>query len=218
MVTESGDKWIDDDGLMRLEPMPSPVPENAILFTVTYWLLHNFDIRKCFTYEDFLGRKIRAKRVLESLERDGVLYEAPVNKKEPTSHDNMTAIITMMVILNMPINHLKIFHRYYHPRDFIYMGYLQRRWWAYPLLPLLLIIFLHMALTKYKKRNGKKIFKTDTEILFWIRINLPERFRFIHWTKRLIVPLLKRKYDEEWVQAMMDIYYKNPNHPNRNFK
>jgi len=199
--------FIDQDGLMHLEPLPSDRVENSILYSVTNWLLDP-------------GGRIGMWNLLMNCERLGILLDYPwdLNKpQEATSHDNMTAQITMRVILGTNINHLKIFHRYYHPRDFIYMGYLQGKWWSYPLLPILFIVFLHMALTKYKVRNGVKIFKTDTEILYWIRLQLPSRYRFIHWTSGIIVYFLKRKFGSAWIKTMMETYYQNPNHPNRNY-
>lgn len=209
-------EWFDNKGLMHLEPMKSPRPENAVLFTITYFLLYG----KEKTYNPI-------EPWLKLFESDGVLYEEPaippvVASKRATSHDNMTAIITFMVIWGMDVSHLKIWHRYYHPRDFIYMGYLQRRWWAFPLLPVLFVIFLWSALTKYKVREvdgvKQKIFKTDTEILYWIRLHLPSSYWFIHATRWAIVPCLKLKYGRDWVRRMMEIYYQNPAHPNRSYK
>lgn len=198
-------KWFDEDGLLHLEPLPSDRVENSILYSVTYWLL----------YGD--RNRIYMSKILQSLERDGILYDNPQFIGDPCSHDNMTAIITMMVILDMPIDHIKITKDYAHPRDLIYMGYLKGKWWAYPLLPILFIIFTWTAITKYKVRGDEKIFKTDTEILYWIRTHLPSSYRFIHWTGPYIVGLLKRKFGVDWVQSMMDVYYRNPDHPNRNY-
>ena len=194
-------RFIDTDGLMHLEPIPSDRVENSVLYTITYYLLKgdfpkNFDVWLYQFYDN------------------GIFYDYPDNHTHPTSHDNMTSIITAMAIFNVLPKKILLRH-YPHPRDWIYIGYLQRKFWAYPFLPLLFVIFLWSALTKYKTRNGVKIFKTDTEILFWLRTNLPKRFWFIHKIKLLIVFFMKRKFGSDWVANMMNIYYKHPGHPNR---
>jgi hypothetical protein len=190
-------KWFHESGLIKLQPDEKEHQENSILFTITYFLLYSI---------------INHKLVLDHIKEDG-------NITTSRSHDNMTAIITYFAHHNLGArDRIKIFPDYTHPRDILYIAYVQRRFWVYPFLPLLYLVFLWTALTKYKKRNGKKILKTDTEILYWVRLQLPKKYWFMHFTAKTIVPLLQRRFGKDYAQGMFDIYYRNAEHPNRNYK
>lgn len=205
----------DPDGLLHLDPLPSDYPENAIVFTVTNWLLtgdQNMEMQK---------------KLIESFIDNGYMFDRPKRNRGGiiASHDNMTAIITMCFLLGVDVKNLKIWPQYQHPRDIIYMGLLQEKWWASYAQLLLLPIFLYMAVRKYKYRHTGKWWKlsswsrarkTDTEILFWIRTNLPKQFLFLRLCKWIVTPILQLKYwDKKWIRSAINIYYKNPNHPNK---
>lgn len=209
MIVEAKD-YIDENGLMHLQRLPSELDGNAIIYTVTYHLLK-------------YGRSLNVfNQCMYHYDTNGRYTMTPlIHDLRPASHDNITAIATAYAIMG---NHLQlndISLRYYlHPRDFIYLGMLQRRWWSYPLLPILFGIFLWMAITKYKRRptlinwikegfpKRTKLVKTDTELLYWIRLHLPKEYRFIHVTKKLIEPLLRRKYGQwDWAKKAREIYY-----------
>ena len=201
--------WFYEDGLIKLRFKETSLEENSILFTIT----------NCFLYNT-----IKHELVHDSVMSNGQIVGM-------RSFDNMTAIITYLCKYDYRKYFIiKIWPQYWHTRDFIYIGYVQNRWWAYPLLPLLYLMFLIMALTTYKVRPAPwdwvlqgfpprtKIRKTDTEILYWIRLQLPKRYKFIHWTAKTIVPLLKRKFGKDYLYGMMQLYYRDPEHPNRNYK
>jgi hypothetical protein len=207
--------WFLEDGVIKLHKTDTDRHENSPLWHVT-WLLSN---------KDFSIQQVN--RVLSFIDIGDI--------KGTRSHDNMTGILTYLVIArdkmkkygfkdmeewcDIDIKSLNILPDYTHPRDFLYIAYLQNRWWFWLFSPfwfvILLIIFIYMAATKYKVRPHGKFFKTDTEILYWIRLQLPKRYFIIHMTKPFVIPLLKRKYGEDWFYRMMDIYYEDPEHPNR---
>lgn len=215
--------YFDKNGIIKLELEGWHPVENTPLYHVTYLLKTN-------NFSD-----VAIKQVLSFIEIGKI--------KGSRSHDNMTAIITYLVIakkytqdaalkiqMKLMIKSLTIRPDYDHPRDFLYIAYLQNRFWfwmwflitLHPYLLTLnpffifLYIFIFMAARKYKIRNGNKIFKTDTEILYWIRIQLPWYFFIIHLTRPFTIPLLQLKYGQFWFHSMMVTYYKEPNHPNRN--
>jgi len=159
----------------------------------------------------------------------------------------MTALLTYLVLaaysrryhgdktdydeLMSVVRSIKILPDYIHPRDFLYMGYIQGKLWFWvwafitainPFLwlfnpfTLMMIMFIFMGLKKYKVRNGIKFFKTDTEILYWIRLRISHEFTFFKLSSYIIEPLLRRKYgDKDWFKRCIEMYYRDPNHPNR---
>lgn len=206
----SGDsKWFFENGLMKLTPDQKTPNENSILSTITYAFIYNLPF---------------FNTVFNSLLDNGQIAGT-------RSHDNMTAIITYLVKrgYNDLANKIKILPHYIHPRDIFYIAYVQRRWWAFLGFPFMLLDYIHMGITVYKTRPTlwdwfiegfpprTKIRKTDTEILYWIRLQLPREYKFIHWTAKIIVPLFKRKFEEDWFKSMMQLWYRHPYHPNRNF-
>ena len=203
-------KWFHDDLLIKLTPEEIESEENSILYTVTWALRYH----KWILYQ--VGRFVM---------RDGQIFG-------PRSHDNMTAIITYLAKYDCmnAVKNIRILPNFIHPRDAIYIAYVQGRIWSYPLLPILFLIFLNMAVKEFKYRPTPwnwimqgfpkrfKIRKTDTEILYWIRLHLPQRYKFIHWTRGFIVPILRWKYGADWEQGMFDLFYRHPEHPNRTYK
>lgn len=202
-------KWFHANGLIKLNPDETEIQENSILFTITHALANKKRIHKL---------------VIDHVDHEGQIIGT-------RSWDNMTAIITYLAKTNGDTyKSIKILPKYLHPRDIIYIGYVQRRWWVYPLLPLLYLIFLWTALTEYKVRptlwdwifqgfpKRTKILKTDAEILYWIRLFLPKKYSFIHWTAKTIVPLLQKRFGKDYVNGMMSLYYRHPEHPNRKIK
>lgn len=207
--------YIGQFWIIHLDPLPSDVPGNGILYTVTWWLLTYFPSN----FLDIISfHKKSGKYTMTYLPDD----------HRPASHDNITPIVVSLALHNEHglLKEINPFD-WPHPRDFIFIGYVQKRWWAYPLLPILLGIFIYMALNKYKYRptpwkwvkdgfpKRSKIFKTDGELLYWIRLQLPKEYRFIHWTKYIIEPILRRKYkSKDWARAAREIYYPD-GHPCR---
>lgn len=200
--------WFFPNGLIKLTPDEEHPNENTILYTITYLLLYAEENHSL---------------VLDWVDRDGQI-------KGSRSHDNMTAILVYLAKHDLGrFMDIKIFPDHKHPRDIIFIGYVQRRWWAYPLLPLLYIMFLWTAITEYKKRptlwdwvlqgfpSRRKILKTDTEILYWIRRQLPKEYKFMHWTAKTIEPLLRKRFGQDYYQGMASIFYRYPDHPNRNY-
>ncbi len=207
MIDEQ-EEWFDEYGMVHVHPQPSD-SENGILFTAEYILLkydlNDLSVEEVKAYSD----TIKHHEVSE-----GVYKQTPWGEVDPSSHDNTTAIVTASHVLDMEYHEtIKILGHYWHPRDWIYYSWLRGDVWSYPFLPLLFLAFLYMALTKYKYRNGNKILKTDGELLYWVRSHIDKPFmRFCNW---IIVPLLKRRFGENYVKGMLEIYFKNTEHPNR---
>ena len=213
------DKFFFPDGTIKLHPDDKEHRENTMLWHATY-LFH----RGIYSPSSI--------RLMLNFVADG-------NITGSRSHDNMVGVLTYLVCakhlddktgflkeypwlrieLIQKIKEFKIKPDYDHPRDFLYIAMLQNRWWWWAGLPLwifaFLVIFVYMAVRKYKYRGDSKVFKTDTEILYWIRLQLPKRYFVMHLTRPIIVPLLKLKYGELWVKRMMTEYYKEEQHPNR---
>lgn len=57
--------------------------------------------------------------------------------------------------------------------------------------------------------------KTSTELLYYLRLRLPGRFEFIHWTREKIIPLLVKKFGQYWHKKIFNIYFPDKRHPNR---
>lgn len=221
------------DGMIKYKPTDTEQGENNILELVMYAFLYR-------------------KNIINHVEK-WIKYD---NENENSnSHDNMTACLCHAAWSERwdLVEQIDKNGKYKHPRDLIFKLYLKKKWASYPLLPLLIPIFIFMAFKKYKirpkfnerlknfmffgsyrgtrwERNneiqiyenifGKKyeiqhIYKTDTERLFWLRLNLPRRFKFIHFCHKIIKPLLEKKYQRPWIQVANDLYYEDVNHPNR---
>jgi len=198
--------------MVKFEEKDTEPRENTPLAHVTY-LLKN----KLFREQDVLD----------------VLHMYNFNElRDEVSHDNMTAIYTYLTIaletgkieshamkvwVDETIHRLEIWPTYPHPRDMLYIAMLQDRWVWWALFPLwciiLLGVFVVMGVDKYKTRKHGTFYKTDTEILYWIRLQLPKRFFVIHATRPFILPLMWWKYGRDWFNKMMEIYYVE-GHPN----
>ena len=206
--------WFLPSGMLKFEESDTEPRENSPLCHIT-WLLRN----KLFREQDIID----------------VIHMHNFNSiRDEVSHDNMTAIYTYLTIaletdkieLNAlkvwaaeTIDLLKIWPDYKHPRDMLYIAMLQDRWVWWLLFPVwyvaLMIIFLWMGFDKYKTRKHGTFYKTDTEILYWIRLQLPKRFFVIHATRPFILPLMWWKYGRNWFQKTMELYYGAPDHPNK---
>jgi hypothetical protein len=58
-----------------------------------------------------------------------------------------------------------------HPRDIIFIGLLNGSFICHLLLPFLWAMFIYTMMRHYKVRHGKKIVKTDGEILWYVRLD-----------------------------------------------
>ena len=165
---------------------------------------------------------------------DGIYAQSPLQVKEKryAGHDNTSAIVNTSYLLGL--NHhknMKIWFRLWHPRDYIWFSYIRNKWydkWCYLFLPLLFCMFLVTALTKYKRRpkiwdwiregfpERRKILKTDTEILYWQRYVATNKTRLcMRLIGKVINPLLRKRFGDNVIYAMHEMYYKYPTHPNR---
>lgn len=199
---------------IKLRKSDKTPDENTPLYTITWAIIYGV-----FSPALALGyfKKIKNKLVM----------------KGTRSRDNITALLVYLARIGYlsSAKKVKLLPHCIHPEDFIFCSYVKRRFWVYPFLPFVFFSWLYMAVTKYKVRpdllewasNGfkdkrRKIFKTDSEILFWLSTNLPKNYRFVHWSAKLIIPLFKRKFGEDYVQKMMDTFYLEADHPNRSYK
>lgn len=199
-------RWFFENGLIKLKEDEQHPNENSILYTIVY---------------SFLYKHLKHGEVLNYVLPNGQIAG-------PRSWDNMTGILTYIAHHDSnTVTRIKIWPNYLHPRDIIYIGYVQERFWAYPLLPFLFIMLWWSAFTHYKVRptlwhwalNGfkekrYKILKTDSEQLYWIRLHLPERYKFMHWTAKVIVPMLQKRFGDNYFNGICRLRYV-PTHPIR---
>lgn len=220
--------WTDAHGLIHDQPQPRE-SENASLYTVLYAVLSSQLIGSDVNLPDssFLAAHANV------LPNGDLTYNQAPWLKFKASHDNATALICLAERLRLYHNsyrwhELKILGQYWHPRDIIFYGYVQRKWWSYPLLPVLFLIFLVTVLTKYKTRptlinwaksgfkaTRIKILKTDTEILMWLRFRLLDHRKCITFMAKLLEPMLNKRFGFEskhpvYILTLCSLYFQQP--------
>ncbi len=221
-------EWFDASQLIHDQPQPRQ-SENAPLYTVEYDLLSG----AVYQGDAYYQKTAEFFQSMADVDPKGRLsyFQAPW-LKERASHDNATALVSLAHFLrhngqpDWRWDEIKIWGEYWHPRDIIYYGYVQRRWWAYPLLPILFGIYLRTCISEYKirptfidwaksgfKMERRKILKTDMEILLWIRMACLSHRKCMSLMAKLLKPLLKKRFGENYVHGMMNIYF-GSEHPN----
>lgn len=119
-------------------------------------------------------------------------------------------------------------NRILHPRDYIFLGYLNRNLVCTLLMPLFYLLTLIMFSTRYKVRptlweriksgftlSTRKIEKTDDELLTFVRFNCfkkkPWHFRIVY---AICMKLLAFRF-EGGLTGAWQTYYKEPDQPIR---
>lgn len=154
--------------------------ENGILFLVEWMFLQQIKMSlKKEDAVDFLNTSLQTDFVIiKNLSVLGYpgLYHRGYGKLKfhevtgeivDISHDNITAIACYSISEREKIlAHAKKYQwrfdnaqpekprwtRVLHPRDIIFLGYLNKNWWAYPFLPLLSIMAIFSCVTKWVVR------------------------------------------------------------------
>lgn len=120
--------------------------------------------------------------------------------------------------------------RFLHPRDILYIGYLNNNWLCTLLFPLLAIIFLFTCINKYKVRpeiwnriwfylqTGQfcpkvKMIATDGLLLNFVRFNSCNKLG-LRIVKRIGEWILKKRFGEKFWYEIIKIYFCE-NHPIR---
>lgn len=153
--------YFDDYGMPN--PNYGEVSTNGILFLVEYILLLKL-----------LGKPIEKHLkdfhfVVEVMEVDGRYAQTPwvTPAQDEASHDNMTAIASLSYLEGFDFHKNIPSFTYMHPRDVIYYGLLQRKWWAKFLEPIHSIITIHTCWRNYEAPNGLP--DTDGKLLAWVK-------------------------------------------------
>jgi hypothetical protein len=221
-------EWFDSYNLIHDKPQPR-ASENAAVYTVLYHTL----------WELCMFNHVMAN-VSTALFSDHALIN-PSNslsyRQAPwlnirASHDNATGLISIasayhdLVDKGSQWHKIRILPDYLHPRDIIYYGYVQRKWWSYPLLPVLFCILLITVMTRYKTRPGlidwiksgfkaerRKMLKSDTEILMWMRFRLLSHRKCISLMAKVLEPMMNRRFHLQskhpvYIMDLVDIYFK----------
>ena len=201
------DKFFDNRGLL------GPHGENDIVYTSQYYilvLLASSPEKRPFLKEYYSSSLIKA---LESLRVGRGAFQSD-DSKEPFSHDNFTALISISQVYGLEY-HTKFFWKGWwrraHPRDVIFYihslgGF--RGILALPFIPLLSLIMLIGALPSYKNIDGQLVLATDGKLLSWLRLqtgNYP-------LTKRVYDSIISYRYGS-W-SKIFRTYFREPGHPN----
>lgn len=105
-------------------------------------------------------------------------------------------------------------HRILHPRDLIYVGYLNDNFLCKLAMPLLCAATLWSFLYPYKKRNGVKILKTDGQLLTLVRkYGLKGKSWLFDKTWKLCERISHWKFVDGY-KGIFKTYYPLEDHPN----
>ena len=140
--------WFDEYRMLHLRNPPDR-SDNGMLFTVEYNFL-----------SELLGEEPRIDAfnfmVYAHQISKGVYSQTPWNKTDPASHDNITAMVAYSYYHDLrPHKTLKIWGKFWHPKELIFYCFCRRRWydyWAFPMLPILSLLMFMSFFRKYKFR------------------------------------------------------------------
>ena len=105
-------------------------------------------------------------------------------------------------------------HRVIHPRDLLYIGYLNDNILCKLLMPLFCLMTIQIFLSTYKVRNGIKIIKTDGQLLTLVRnYGLNGKSKLFNWTFKLCEWISRRKFNGGY-KGIFKMYFPFNNHPN----
>lgn len=218
---------------MELDPVADPTKrfnENGILFLVYYYLIK---FKAGLLSEEDM---ITFRNIVEALEVDRYpgLYDrgagesrtlAP-EKLRTISHDNLTAIAGFsrkfgmrygQEIFEHGLKNLFRFDNAYpesprwkriqHPRDIAFWAHAAVRPELFILFsPILFFSNIITCLTSKAETSGK--------LLMWLRLEtMNQQSIFTKVNKFICYNLLKLKYGNDWLQQILSIYFKNPEHP-----
>lgn len=194
MLPPSFRPYFFDNGLM------APHGMNDILFTAEF---------------KALGGDLPQEMIISAINKHYDSQWNLVNSdgSEVISHDNLTALYCISQLANLPKPGFKPEHAYLHPRDFFFYmwasgGVLGAIGTLFLWIPFLCMVESVLN-TTYKNIDGQDVMATDGKLLTWLRINsfnLPI-------TKWICDRIVKWKYGS--YQSFFDLYFKDPNHPNR---
>lgn len=225
--------FFDNSGIIRLYPEGDHPVENTPLFHATYLIgteqyeEENLDqITSFIDSNGDVGKNLANGRSHDNMTAVLVYLSLFVEKNHQSNPDLAKEADYFLELLNTS--------QYKHPRDLLFFAK-HKNIFSYLLINtavlflvvkkslmwflvfpdfILFVIYFYMAIRKYKVRNGLKIFKTDTEILYGLRL-LIESPILVFIYRFTINPLLKLKYGKYWMRNALNIYYKEESHPNR---
>lgn len=206
----SDERWFREDATM------SPFGENGVLFTAEYVIMKVNEMELAGLGKESLTGNLLGHRVIKTSQVEPDYFSSG---EKHFSHDNLTGVFCLSKTLGTD-HHKKIWFKnywaYLHPRDFIWYLWANQKWYSYLVLPFLWIATLammHSCWSDYKVRNGNKILKTDGKILTFLRL---KTFR-MPITARLCDWVLRNNNEFGSWKACFTMYFKDPEHPNRNF-
>lgn len=207
--------WEDEYGL--LNPEFRKRSENGIKVTAEYYILNNKPAVPAFYAATRLSVPGHPGLYRQTP------WDAPADHGEPglepTSHDNLTAIVTSMKLAGHEVEVEAVWSylvrnlftydfrtpgkislkRIMHPRDIIYYGYLANNFICWLLLPILLVM---QAITCARPKE-----ETSGKLLCWMRIQcLPSIF------SKLFYYQINKQY-VGGLKELFRIYYPNEGHP-----
>ena len=151
--------YSDKYQFLHLKVYPDPEQsENAPFYEGLFWTV--------FREVAALPSRANPYKLIE--QPDGRYRTTPVSESKRFSHDNMTGLVCYNEIHGSTFN-LYYSRQFLHPRDIIF--YLYAKWphTFFLFLPILSVIMIISCAQTYKKRNGRKIAKTDGKLLTLMR-------------------------------------------------
>jgi len=196
------EKYFNEEGLLNSHTLGG-VDENSILYYYEYYLLHDgiASTHPLFQY------------ISKCHTRKGVFNQYPEmhgNKEDYMSHDQLTTICNFSYLIGLNW-HKEIWQEildqgfrydnvnpdnptsWLHPRDIIYIAYLNKHWIGYLFFPILALIMLETTFNNRKVRpeiwdrikiriqtgawpEKKEFYSTDGKLLNFTRIRTCDRF------------------------------------------
>ena len=224
------DKWYNPVHGMELEPsinMGARGNENGVVFWATYIFLANL-LNKIPSLEiererfRLLVSDLRHKGIKGLYNRGAGEDNIPTDKKRTISHDNISAISSLGVILDCPEickeiweygkKHFFVFNNTgkkfmlpMNPANYAVWGFNagSKFWW---LTSWLYVINLLITLSKPKQ-------DTSSKLLHFIKI-APIAHKNKFWSALMHIWNARINQQYGSLEALTTIYYKNPNHPN----
>lgn len=145
----------------------------------------------------------------EMMEMDGRYAQTPWTTpwEDEASHDNVTAIASLSYLLDYEWHKSIRFLSYPHPRDLIYYGLLQKKWWAKLLQPIHSLLTIHTCWRYYKAPNGLP--DTDGKLLAWVKFQTYP----MPITERICTYFIKKNFGG-W-KEVFQTYFREPDNPVR---
>lgn len=199
--------------------------ENGILFYAEYLLLKGIDKQDFRQFSDIVeALQVRGYPGLYDRGAGESLHKNPYNLRT-ISHDNLTAIAVISNLGELPYAHdiakhgLKNFMRFdnafpesprwsriQHPRDyFTWLWCGKYKLLSYPFYPIYFISNLVTTMTEYEETSGK--------LMAWVRMTGMKNSWLAKINYYLFKKLMVKKYGENWLAIIIDIYFRHPDHP-----